>query len=47
MPSLPKLSITAKLYVIFALVAAGAMGLAACAVVTPRSPGLGDRLRSA
>jgi methyl-accepting chemotaxis protein len=33
MPSLPKLSITAKLYVIFALVAAGAMGLAACAVV--------------
>src|ERR1700694_5115412 len=33
MPSLPKLSITAKLYVIFALVAAGAVGLAACAVV--------------
>src|ERR1700737_1235258 len=33
MPSLPKLSITAKLYVIFALVAAGAVSLAVCAVV--------------
>src|ERR1051326_3367246 len=33
MPSLPKLSITAKLYVIFALVAAGVVGLAACAAV--------------
>ena len=33
MPSSPKLSITAKLYVIFALVAAGAAGLAVCAVV--------------
>src|ERR1051326_492538 len=33
MSSLPELSITAKLYVIFALVAAGVVGLAACAVV--------------
>jgi methyl-accepting chemotaxis protein len=34
MPRLPKLSISAKLYIIFSLVAASVLGLAACAVLT-------------